>query len=413
MNFHKMRICLCDYSGHPFQVQLSRELARRGHDVLHLHFAEFLTPKARLQVDSNDPPTLAIEGISLGRPFAKYGFVKRRFQEIDLGRRFAGRVMAYNPDLVIGCNLPLDSLSIVAQSCRRFDRPFVFWQQDIYSAAISIALSKRFGLMGRVLARHYHLLEQKVAAQSAAIIVISESFCATLVRDFHVPASKIHVIENWAPLDEIVPRPKVNPWSIANDLKDKQVVLYTGTLGLKHNPDCFLDLAEAFRDRHAIRIVVASEGPFAEKLARRAAESGLSNLKVIPFQNFAVYSDLLGTADVLVAILEPDAGQFSVPSKVLSYLCADRPIVLSAPPENLASQTLQRAGAGLVVHAGNRHDFVDAVTTLLDHPDLRTECAQSGLRYAHATFEIGRICDRFLSVFDTLKPSTIRPNCGA
>jgi len=30
-----MRIGIHDFSGHPFQVQLSRELASRGHEVVH------------------------------------------------------------------------------------------------------------------------------------------------------------------------------------------------------------------------------------------------------------------------------------------------------------------------------------------------------------------------------------------
>src|SRR5262245_7972450 len=101
-----MRICICDYSGHPFQAQLSRELARRGNHLLHLHFAEFQTPKGRLTVTAEDPSTLSIEGITLGRPFAKYGLVKRRFQEIEVGRRIADRISGYAPDAVIGCNLP-------------------------------------------------------------------------------------------------------------------------------------------------------------------------------------------------------------------------------------------------------------------------------------------------------------------
>lgn len=45
-----MRILICDYSGHPFQVELSRGLAARGHAVLHLHFADFQTPKGNLRV---------------------------------------------------------------------------------------------------------------------------------------------------------------------------------------------------------------------------------------------------------------------------------------------------------------------------------------------------------------------------
>lgn len=56
-----MKIIVSDYSGHPFQVQLSRELARRGHQVKHLHFAEFQTPKGNLQRQAADPATFDIE----------------------------------------------------------------------------------------------------------------------------------------------------------------------------------------------------------------------------------------------------------------------------------------------------------------------------------------------------------------
>jgi len=87
-----MRIVVHDYSGHPFQVQLSRELARRGHEVVHLHCESFLTGKGSLRALPDDPPTLAIEPISLGEPFAKYSFRKRLLQERRYGRDLADRV---------------------------------------------------------------------------------------------------------------------------------------------------------------------------------------------------------------------------------------------------------------------------------------------------------------------------------
>ena len=43
-----MRISIVDYAGHPFQVQLSRKLAERGHDVLHLYFGQAITPRGML-----------------------------------------------------------------------------------------------------------------------------------------------------------------------------------------------------------------------------------------------------------------------------------------------------------------------------------------------------------------------------
>ena len=81
------------------------------------------------------------------------------------------------------------------------------------------------------------------------------------------------------------------------------------------------------------------------------------NLVFLPLQPMDVFPDVLGAADVLVALLENDAGPFSVPSKVLSYLCAGRPILLSAPPSNLSVRLVEKAAAGLCVPAGNRPEL--------------------------------------------------------
>ena len=69
-----MRIVVNDYSGHPFQIELSRELARRGHSVLHLYSADFQTPKGDLLRKPEDPDGFAIKGVTLGEPFQKLCF---------------------------------------------------------------------------------------------------------------------------------------------------------------------------------------------------------------------------------------------------------------------------------------------------------------------------------------------------
>ena len=60
-----------DYSGFPFPVQLSRELARRGHQVLHLHCPSYRAGKGDLELREDDPETLEIEPLSMGAQFAK------------------------------------------------------------------------------------------------------------------------------------------------------------------------------------------------------------------------------------------------------------------------------------------------------------------------------------------------------
>ena len=391
-----MRIAVADYSGHPFQVQLSRQLAARGHSVLHLHFSEFLTPKGRLDRDANDPTTFTSEAVSLGRPFSKYSFIVRRHQEIEVGRRFVARIGTFEPDVVISSNMPLDAIRQIVHAKRKQRYGLVFWQQDIYSIAITRILMQKFGVIGRLVGAHYRAIEKRALRESDAIVAISGDFLSPLKEQFKQPLSKVHVIENWAPLSEITPRPKVNAWSLAHGLADKDVVLYTGTLGMKHNPNLILSAAEAVRHhRPEAVVVVTSEGEAADTLRSQAASRGLANLRVLPFQPYSVYPDVLGSADVLISILEPDAGIYSVPSKVLSYLCAGRAIVLSAPSENLAFKILEKAEAGLSTAAGYPTQFVDAVIAFLNDPGLRSRCASNGRKYAQAHFDIDQIATKF------------------
>jgi glycosyltransferase involved in cell wall biosynthesis len=397
-----MRLCLCDYSGHPFQIQLSRELARRGHDVLHLYFSEFQTPHGRLHREHSDASTFAVEGVSLGAPFAKYSFLKRCGQEIRIGKRIAHRIRDFAPDLVMGCNLPIDSLNVIMRRLRASDAKFLFWQQDIYSSAITSVLTKKFGLPGRLIGAYYQTLERRAARTSDAIVVITDRFKTTLINDFKIDSDKISVIENWAPLNEIIPQPRHNAWSHQHDLDSVKTVFYTGTLGMKHDPSKLLALAEALEKRSGARLIVTSEGPAAEWLQTQAREKTLKSLRVLPFQPFADYPNVLGSADVLISIIEDDAGGYSVPSKVLSYLCAARPIILSGPEQNTAARIIQHHHTGACVAPQATDQFVRAVLNYLDDDQLREQAGQNARTYAEATFDIGLKADQFENIFRKL-----------
>ena len=81
-----VRVAICDYSGHPFQVELSRGLAARGYDALHLHFAAFQTPKGNLRVMPEDPPGFRVEGIGAGVAFDKRQFLRRRSEQPPISK---------------------------------------------------------------------------------------------------------------------------------------------------------------------------------------------------------------------------------------------------------------------------------------------------------------------------------------
>lgn len=388
-----MRLVVHDFAGLPFPVQLSRALAGRGHQVHHLYCKSLVGAKADLDVRADDAAGLTIEGVGGRRPMAKGNLIRRLLMENAYGRRAAAKTMAAEPDVVLCANTPLDALRWIVPACRRRGTGFVNWLQDLNSVAIADILPRRVPVIGGLAARRYAGLERSLLLASDHIVAISEDFQGYL-ESIDVPAEAWSVIHNWAPVDDLPVRPRRNPWAERNGLTHGRNIIYTGNLGLKHNPQLLLDLA-LNRPAPNSRVVVVSEGIGADWLASRKRALGLDNLVLLPFQPYAELPDIMGTADVLLALLEPQPQPYCVPSKVLSYCCAGRAIVLSADAGNLASRIVGGHGCGRVVAAGDGPAVAEAVSELLRDDQAREACAQRARRYAERSFDIEPIASKF------------------
>ena len=238
---------------------------------------------------------------------------------------------------------------------------------------------------------------------SSEIVVISEDFRDVLIG-WGIDPRRIHVIHNWAPLEDLPQRPRDSDWSRQHQLGNGLRFVYSGTLAMKHNPTLLLELARTLDQCGTAELLVVSEGPGVEWLAQNAAAQHIRSVRCFGFQPFEVLPDVLGCADVLVSILEPDAGVFSVPSKVLSYLCAGRPLLLAVPKENLVARIVTKISAGSVVEPTDIGGFCTSAQQLINSPELRDQFAKSARNYAETHFDIQRISDQF----ETILGSTAR-----
>ena len=275
---------------------------------------------------------------------------------------------------------------------------FYYWVQDFYSLAVDKLLRKKLSLAGIPIGAWYRNMDRRQFRDSAKIIAITEDFTPILSREFGVDASRVAVVPNWALIEEIPTMPKDNPWARRHGLHDKFVFLYSGTIGMKHNPAMLLELARKYAADPEVRIVVVSEGIGSDWLRIQAAAERLTNLVLLPYQPFADLPAVLATGDVLTCILEADAGMFSVPSKTLSYLCAERPLLLAVPEGNLAARITGRQNAGLIVGPEDIAGFVAAAGKLRESPELRSELARNARAYAEETFPIARTARIFESL---------------
>jgi colanic acid biosynthesis glycosyl transferase WcaI len=390
-----MRIVVHDYFGHAFPAQLARALAGSGHDVLHLHCSSFVAGKGRLERTDADPPGLEFGAVDLGRPFAKYDLLRRVRQERRTGEALARRLRDFRPDAVLSIG-PLFVQAALLRASHRVGAAFCFWQQDVMSIAARRVVGRRSQLAGAAAEAAVARLERRLLRRSDAVVVISEDFLSSLQRG-GVDETRVSVIENWAPLDELPLLPRANAWAAEHRLDRHPVFLYAGTLGFKHDPGVLLDLAH-WAGRNDAIVAVVSEGPGADWLAEHG--DGEPALRLLPYQPHDRLPEVLASADVLVAVLEPEAGAFSVPSKILTYLCAARPLLVSVPAGNLAARVVERSGGGVVVRPGDRSAFLAAAGRLLEDEQARAELAKRGRAYAETEFEIESIAARFEGVLE-------------
>ena len=397
-----MRIYLHDYGGHAFLVGLARRLAGRGHTVRYGFSATNEAPQGDLAPRPDDPASFSLDPVVTPpvdkRARSLAGLVRRRQAEAAFGRAAADRVREWKPEVVVAANCGLDVVASLQGAARDVGAGFVNWLQDVWSVGTRAVLRKKLGPIGGALGRVMEAREGRLLRDADAVIAITDDF-RPLLRRWRVPDERVAVIENWALIDGLPLRPTDNTWARAHGLAETPVVLYSGTLGMKHDPAGLGALAERLAEVGA-RLVVVSSGEGADWLRDEKERRGLDSLTLLPFQPFEVFPDVLGAADVFVAVLEPEAGAVSVPSKVLAYLCAGRPAVLSVPADNLAARIVERAEAGVVVPPGDYAALANAVMSLLADDARRTRMGAAARTYAEAAFDLDAVAERVEAVLD-------------
>lgn len=391
---------LIDYGCHSFTFRLASHLQTQGFAMSYVANGSLESPNLKSLPDWESRYPDLIRIVRSKKPYGKLSLRDRMSGEIDWASRCIEMLEADPPSAIVASCLPITVVAKVQSWARGRHIPFVYWLQDLQGVAIAELLGKRLGHAGHVLGWLAKNVELAFLRRSNHVITIAyahEEFLPAQIRN----TGRFTTLENWANIEDIPRLPKGNDWSIRHRLDNTVNIVYSGTLGFKHDLKVFPALATAFRDRPDVRIVVVSSGAAADFLAAEALRSALNNLIVLPFQPYEELPAVLASAAVLIAPLDPSAGSFCVPSKVLSYLCAGRPSVLAIDGANPAAQMIESAGGGVAVRPGDAEGFVKAVRRLIDDPLTRDQMGQAARIYAEATFNVENVSKRFLRILET------------
>jgi colanic acid biosynthesis glycosyl transferase WcaI len=296
-------------------------------------------------------------------------------------------------DVILAVCPLLQSGLIPALLARRRQVPFIFHVQDLQlDAARELAIIRQpllFALLER--------LERFLFTRSQAVTTISRAMAAR-IRDKGVAAERVHLLPNWADLEDIKPGERRNLLRRELGLKDEIMVLYAGNMGEKQGLEVILDAAAITRYNQNIRYVFVGEGAARKRLMDRAQGLGLETVSFFPLQSRDRFPLLLNAADIHLVVQKHKASDLVMPSKLGNILAAGRPFIATATPETELGRVTTESQAGLLTPPEDAGALAQVINHLAQDEDARKKMGLKARQFAEA--RLGR--DKIMAEWERL-----------
>lgn len=111
--------------------------------------------------------------------------------------------------------------------------------------------------------------------------------------------------------------------------------------------------------------------------------------------------EVLGSADVLVDVMPKSEIRFSISTKLMTYLCGGRPILVWGHSSNQSTRMIRKEDIGIAITT-TKDDYKNAAHKLYESESLRKEYGQNARSLAEKIFDEPKIVDEFEKIIDKL-----------
>ncbi len=216
-------------------------------------------------------------------------------------------------------------------------------------------------------------IDRLLAGRTDLAIAVSASTKDFMIRNRFLPADRIRVVFNGAPLEEfkMPPAGRVQAERERLGLRgDERVVGTVGRLDGQKGMTYFLQAAAlVLRLRSDVRFVVGGEGPLLEQYRQEARALGIADRTV-----FAGFCEDVPALQSLLDVQVFASLWEGTPLTVFEAMSMSRPIV-STTVDGLGEVLRQRENA-LLVPPRDANGLAGAVLELLERPDLAADLAR-------------------------------------
>jgi glycosyltransferase involved in cell wall biosynthesis len=251
-------------------------------------------------------------------------------------------------DVIYANTWPIVASGIAVLIARVRKTPVVVSIQDVYPE--SMISQRRIGPDG-AMARLMRWADALVARACKEVIVISEAFASIYRADRGVAPDRLHVVPNWVDGDSIHPND-----NCAVKLRERYgipssafVVVYGGNIGAAAYVETVVECFRHLKHESNLYLLVAGEGSNLAACQTLARDFGGERILFHTPWLLEETSAVLGAADLLILPTRDLQSRASVPSKVISYMLAARPIIALALSGTELANLIVQSGCGWVI----------------------------------------------------------------
>jgi colanic acid biosynthesis glycosyl transferase WcaI len=239
---------------------------------------------------------------------------------------------------------------------------------------------------------------------SAGASVLCPSFVTALVERGY-PVERIRLIRSPVNLDSVRPLPPSVEYREALGLPaDAFIVLCAGSMGLKQDLCNVVEAARRLKARATLRCsivwVLVGDGETRQRIEGLVAEYHLDrSVRILPFQPEDRLAETLAAADVLLLNQLASVKDAVIPSKLLTYMAAGRPVLAAVNVTSQGAEILREADGGVLVAPEDPLALVAGVEALASAaPDVLSGMSRRNRAYAERHFD----CRRVVAEHETL-----------
>ena len=271
------------------------------------------------------------------------------------------------------------------------------WKHLPYLVSINDLAAQAAGDVGIV---RFEMLQEILSAfefaayrKASGAIVLCPSFRDSLLAHRY-PADRIRVIPSPVDLERIHPVPYDGGFREAHGLSGQDfVVLYSGSMGLKQGMANVVEAARVLQTSNpGVKWVLVGDGesrPVIEKLINDYALA--RHVCLLPLQPESGMAAMFSAADVLLLNQVSKVKDTVIPSKLLTYMAAGRPVLAAVNPASQGALLLGESQGGVIVDPENPAALAAGVKQLQANPTALQEMGRRNRQYAEKNLDRRRI----------------------